>query len=387
MTIESLIDSTKELFEKRYGYQAEIACVAPGRVNLIGGHVDYNHGIVLPLAIDRHTIIVGAINHTNQINIYSEHFDDSISIDLADQINPVKTNWHNYVLGVLAGFAKKDNRLLGFDGVLCSNIPVGGGLSSSAALEVAIATFLETISNVKLNEKAKALLCQKAEHDFARMPCGVMDQFTSVSSRQNHLTAIDCRSLQVEYIPWPDNDFCVLVINSNTPHHLVESEYKERRNECAAALAKLNQDSFRDLSMEILDSNRARLNYVEYHRARHVVTEIERCLRTIDAIKKQDFVLAGQQLYNSHSSLRDDFEVSCPELDFLVEAGRDIGTDGGVLGMRMTGGGFGGCVVAIVRADCVHDIAESICKGYSRKFGVAADWFFTQPVQGATRVF
>jgi galactokinase len=264
-----------------------------------------------------------------------------------------------------------------------SSVPVGGGLSSSAALEVATATLIEAMTGTTLGLAPKALLCQKAEHDFAGVPCGIMDQFASTMCQVDHLMLLDCRSQQVEQIPFVDPNITVLIINTNVKHELSGGEYGERRGQCESAARKLGVSSLRDVTLNQVVASRSKLDEVEFRRARHAVSEIARTVDAAAAIKSGSWPNVGQLMYASHESLRDDFEVSCDELDLLVEIARKIGPAGGGIGSRMTGGGFGGCTVSLVDTESAANIARSISASYREKTRIEPTVITTRPARGA----
>jgi galactokinase len=264
-----------------------------------------------------------------------------------------------------------------------SNVPLGAGLSSSAALEVAVATLLEAAAGRTLDPVDKARLCQRAEHEYAGMPCGIMDQFSSTLGAAGKLLLIDCRAESAELVPFDDKAVSVLVINTNVKHELTGSEYAQRRSQCEEAARLLGAEALRDVTRDGLEANRGRLDELLYRRARHVVTENERTLRAADAVKAGAWPVVGELMYASHASLRDDYEVSCAELDALVELAGDVGPSGGVIGARMTGGGFGGSIVALVESGREREVAGRVCRGYRERFGIDATPFVTNPARGA----
>jgi galactokinase len=274
-------------------------------------------------------------------------------------------------------------RPAGFDAVVESEVPVGGGLSSSAAIEVATATLIEAMTGKTLDPVEKALVCQKAEHEYAGVPCGIMDQFASVMCRADHLMLLDCRSRQIEHIPFNDPNVTVLIINTNVKHELSGGEYAERRGQCEAAARKLGVASLRDATLELLESRRGELAEVEYRRARHAISEIGRTVEAAAAIKAGKWDEVGGLMYASHDSLRDDYEVSCPELDLLVRLARNIGRSGGIIGSRMTGGGFGGCTVSLVETAKVGAVAEDLAQSYQAKTGIEPSIIISRPARGA----
>ena len=382
--LTTLIADTKRQFEARFGRAARWVVAAPGRVNLIGEHIDYNDGFVLPMAIDRYTVIAAAEVDRPQATFYSIATDDEVEISLAQpQKHAEHGHWSNYVAGVVAGCLAGGMRPRGLQAVIGSDVPVGGGLSSSAALEVATATLIETITGKVFEPAAKALLCQRAEHEFAGVPCGIMDQFASVMCRADHLMLLDCRSQQVEHIPMSDPGITVLITNSNVKHELSGGEYAERRSQCESAACKLGVASLRDVTLAQLQAGQGSLKPVELRRARHAIGEIARTVDAAAAIKAGDWPRVGELMYASHESLQYDYEVSCAELDLLVELAREIGDEGGVIGSRMTGGGFGGCTVSLVKTENVATVAAQIAADYQKIIGIAPTILMSRPSRGA----
>jgi galactokinase len=290
----------------------------------------------------------------------------------------------NYPAGVVAGFIARGLNPGSFDALIHSNVPLGAGLSSSAALEVATATLLEAITDRKLDPVEKALLCQKAEHDFAGMPCGIMDQFISVMGRENHVLLLDCRSLKPELVPMTDPSVAVLIVNTNVKHELTGSEYPARRKQCETAATILGVPSLRDATPDAFEFAKGKMDKVVFRRARHVIGETGRTVHAAEGIRASNWPAVGRLLYASHASLRDDYEVGCHELDAVVEIAEAIGIKGGVYGCRMTGGGFGGCAVALVKSDAVDAISQKIAAGYKKKTGIEATMFVSRPAAGAT---
>jgi galactokinase len=379
-----LVERAADRFRQRYGYDAEWIATAPGRVNIIGEHIDYNDGFVLPMAIDRYCVIAAAANGGGEAKVYSAATDDEVRISLQSVKGPRdRGHWSNYVAGVINGCGARGMRPGGFDAVVESEVPVGGGLSSSAAIEVATATLVEAMTGKTLDPVDKALACQKAEHEYAGVPCGIMDQFASVMCRADHLMLLDCRSRQIEHIPFTDPNVTVLIINTNVKHELSGGEYAERRGQCEAAARKLGVQSLRDATLELLESRRGDLADVEYRRAQHAISEIGRTVEAAAAIRGNDWPRVGELMYASHNSLRDDYEVSCPELDLLVELAEKIGLAGGVIGSRMTGGGFGGCTVSLVETGKVDGVTRQLVERYRANTGIEASVLRSRPAQGA----
>jgi galactokinase len=387
MNLNELGKQTAEQFQRIYGRPPQWMAAAPGRVNVIGEHTDYNDGFVLPMAIDRYTVVAAAPgrNGANQVQLRSTSGDGVVGLDLGQPLRPAKKGaWSNYPVGVIAGFLARGSKLSGFDTLIHSTVPLGGGLSSSAALEVATATLLECITGKALQPVEKALLCQKAEHDYAGMPCGIMDQFISVMGKENHLLLLDCRSQKPELVPMTDPAMALLIINTNVKHELTGGEYAQRRAQCEQAAKALGVPSLRDATAERLEDAKSGMDPVAYRRARHVIGEIERTLHAAEGVRASNWPTVGQLMYASHRSLRDDYEVSCPELDAVVDIAQAIGPAGGVSGCRMTGGGFGGCAVALVQADKVKAISDRVAAEYEKRTKIKPTLFVSRPSAGAS---
>jgi galactokinase len=383
MTLNRLTQRATAQFVQRYSHPPQWIAVAPGRVNIIGEHTDYNDGFVLPMAIERWTVLAARPVSQPRVTLHSEMIGSTAEIDLTKPMKRSEPHWANYARGVIAGFQKLGLNLGGFEAVLDSTVPLGSGLSSSAALEVATATLLEAATGRHLDPVEKALLCQRAEHEFAGVPCGIMDQFTSALARRDHLLLLDCRSRATELVPMTDPSVAVLIINTNVRHELASGQYSQRRAQCETAAKILGVSALRDATLPILNQARDRLEPVVFRRARHVIGEIERTLAAAKAIAASDWETAGGLMYASHASLRDDYEVSCPELDRVVEVAQSIGTAGGVIGCRMTGGGFGGCAVSLVKAASVATITERITQAYRQRTKIEPTLFLSRPTGGA----
>ena len=383
MSVELLAEHTAQRFAKFFGHPPCWLAAAPGRVNLIGEHTDYNDGFVLPMAIDRCTVIAAEPNAARQVTLHSHTTGETATINLRTLVGKGKPAWANYVRGVIAGFQQRKLKIAGFNAVIDSNVPMGGGLSSSAALEVATATLLEAITGQKLDPIEKALLCQRAEHEFAGVPCGIMDQFTSVLARENHLLLLDCRLRTAELVPVNNPSVAILIINTNVRHKLADGKYARRRAQCETAARCLGLDALRDANMDLLNKTRNGLGPVVFRRARHVITENERTLKAARAFIASDWAALGKLMYASHRSLRDDYEVSCAELDAVVEIAQAIGLKGGVIGCRMTGAGFGGCAVSLIRTAAALEVTRRISEAYEKKTGVQPTLFSSRPAAGA----
>jgi galactokinase len=402
--LDQLAASASNRFEQRFRHAPQWIVAAPGRVNIIGEHIDYNDGFVLPMAIDRYCVIAAGANdeapmtndetsyhssfvirHTSlTAKVFSAATNDEVQVSLSSPArNSTPGHWSNYVAGVIAGFAGRGIQLPAIHALIESSVPVGGGLSSSASLEVATATLIEAITGQTLEPVERALLCQKAEHEYAGVPCGIMDQFASVMGRADHLMLLDCRSQHIEHIPLVDPNITVLIVNTNVKHELSGGEYAERRGQCESAARKLGVTSLRDAKFPQLQVRRQQLERTEYRRAHHAVSEIARTVKAAVAVKAGDWPEVGRLMYESHNSLRDDYEVSCPELDLLVELARQIGPEGGVIGSRMTGGGFGGCTVSLVETPKVNAIAQHIASTYRAQTGIEPSVLTSRPARGA----
>jgi len=385
MTLKELSNEVAAGFHKKYGRAPRWVVAAPGRVNVIGEHTDYNDGFVLPMAIEHYAVMAADLSRSSGlISVHDGAADETAQIEIAKGVVRGNPKWSNYIRGVIAGFQGRGVKVPALDVFLRSTVPLGGGLSSSAALEVSTATLLEAATGEVMDPVEKALLCQKAEHEFAGVPCGIMDQFISVMGRPNQLLLLDCRSRKTRLVPMDDPAVAILIINSNVRHELGTGEYAKRRAQCEAAAKILGVKSLRDATADGLENAKNGMDDTIFRRARHVIGEIERTLHAAEGFRASNWVTVGQLMYASHASLRDDYEVSCPELDAIVEIGDAIGVKGGVFGCRMTGGGFGGCAVALVKTDAVREIIKTIAEEYKKKTGVEASLFTSRPAAGAS---
>ena len=366
-----------------YGVEATATATAPGRVNLIGEHIDYCDGFVLPFAIDRHTVMAARAREDDEVRIATQSGNARVNFDVGTPIVGGRPAWGNYLRGVARGFQNLGYKLPGFDAYITSSIPIGAGLSSSAALTSAMATLLEGLLDTRLNVREKALLCQRAEHNFAGVPCGIMDTFTLAYGRQNQLVLIDCLSGDPALIAFDNPDITVLVSNTMVRHKLSDGRYSELRKQTDDALLILGKSQWRDITLGELKADWEQLGYPLNRRARHVVGEIKRTLGAAEALAHKDFEVLKRLMSESHDSLRDDFEVSCKELDTMVEIAREIGRDGGVIGSRMTGGGFGGCTVTLCETRKSSEIACAMGEKYEQTTGIQPQIFATRPCDGA----
>ncbi|MBX3375581.1 MAG: galactokinase [Phycisphaeraceae bacterium] len=370
-------------FAREYGGEATWAAAAPGRVNLIGEHTDYNAGWVLPIAIDRVCVAAAAPAADRSVTrVYSDDLRQRFSCDMRRDVRPGVDvpigSWPSYVLGVLAE-CEIARQIGNLDIVIASSVPLGSGLSSSASVEVAVATMLEQAIGASMGVLEKAMRCQRAEHAFAGVPCGIMDMLTSAAGRADHALLIDCESCTWRPVPLP-KDVAIVVFNSNVRHSLAGGEYARRRDACEAAASKLGLSSLRAARGEMLDD---RLTDEELRCARHVITENQRTLAAAAAMERGDVSTLGTLFAASHASLRDDYRVSCRELDMLVESAAG---EEGVIGARMTGGGFGGCVVAVVARGMEVRVMERVLSSYRSRSGREGMAFAVRAVDGAGAV-
>jgi galactokinase len=357
---------------------------APGRVNLIGEHTDYNDGFVLPMATGAGILLAARPRPDRTVRVWSRLMGESFELSLDEPIRKAPPPWSLYVRGVLAGLTARGLTLPGFDAVVTGDLPAGGGLSSSAALEVATATLGEALAGSAIDPIEKALLCQEAEHTYAGVPCGIMDQFAAVFARSGRLLLLDCRSRRWELVPLASEEVAVLIINTMVRHELSGGEYALRRRQCQEAARLLGVASLRDVTADLVRAAESRLPDVNFRRALHVATENERTLSAAEALRRGDWAELGRLMYASHESLRRDYEVSCAELDVIVAIARELGERGGVLGCRMTGGGFGGCAIALVRFADLFRLGETFREEYLRRTDRVPEILATRPADGAT---
>jgi galactokinase len=374
----------QEAFGRHFERPARWIASAPGRVNLIGEHTDYNDGFVLPMAIEARTVIAAAPNGTRRIVLYSEALRETATIDLSERLTAdAAGHWTNYIKGVLAGFPRNGVSMRGFDAHIHSEVPLGAGLSSSAALSTAAATLLEAVTGRRLDPIGKVLLCQSAEHSFMGMPCGIMDPFICSMGRKDHALLLDCRSQEPAWIRLDDAGIAFLVINTQVRHELASGEYAARRKSCETAAWVMNVPSLREANPGLLQRRARQMDDNALRCARHVIGEIARTERAAECIRARQWLEFGRLLDASHESLKHDFKVSCAELDAVVAAARAIGPGGGVFGARLTGGGFGGCVVALIDSGRQKEIEGAIAANYFAATGIRATSFVSRPADGA----
>ncbi len=374
----------EETFEKIFGSPPEVVVRAPGRVNLIGEHTDYNDGFVLPAAIDRHIFFAGRRRDDRTVRAHAADFQDSVEFSLDDIQRDAAHPWSNYLRGVSKFLEEDGHRLAGADVAFGGNVPRESGLSSSAALEVGATAFWRKMMDLRLDPVYAVKLSRRAENEFVGVPCGIMDQFISALGRQDHALFLDCRDLAYRHVPLR-GDVKIVVCNSGIKRALAQSEYEVRLKQCRQAVAQLGTSglavkSLREVDTDDLEAGRKTLTEILLRRARHVVTENERVLEAVKVLEEGDLERFGELMNASHISLRDDYEVSCKELDVLVELARK---QPGVLGARMTGAGFGGCTVNLVRQNAADAFAEAVARGYQDALGLKAEVYVCQASAGA----
>ena len=365
-------------FLETFSAEPDLGAAAPGRVNLIGEHIDYSDGFVLPFAIKDRTLVAARKRNDSTVRIASaQRRNKIVTVDI-NQVKPgIKGEWERYALGVLWAMGIKE----GVDLLIDGNVPLGAGLSSSAALECSVATAMNHLFDLGFNLEELARLTQKAENQYVGVPCGIMDQSVSLMATQGSALLLDCRDLNTKNIPFDvaSNGLELLIIDTQAHHALTDGGYAERRASCESVVVKLDINSLRELSMEQLENSRALLTETEFVRARHAVTEMKRVLECVDALSNSDFEKVGHLINQSHTSLRDDYTVSCPELDTAVEAALSAGA----LGSRMVGGGFGGSAIALIQASKTKETIKLIEKAFSNKGFKAPRFFASLPSQGA----
>lgn len=360
---------------------------APGRVNLIGEHTDYNEGFVFPMAIEPQVMIVCRARADSVVRIASTAFKDQIAeFHLDRPIERGQPKWANYNKGVAAELIKAGIPLFGMDALLANTLPVGGGLSSSAAILVGTALAFLAVGGMKMDPGRLALIAQRAEHEYALMPSGIMDQTIVASAKAGHAMLLDCRDNTQTFIPIDSKELRIVIVNSMVKHELSGGEYAKRRKECEQAVAHFQKQSseihsLRDVTMAQIEVARSKLGDVIFRRARHVVSEIGRTLQAATQLNQRHYEEFGELMQQSHQSLRDDYEVSCPELDFLAAEAMKVK---GVYGARMTGGGFGGCIVALAQPHSVQALAEHLKTVYPQRVKVDPAIYVTTATAGAS---
>jgi len=367
-------------------FKTTLTVTSPGRINFIGEHTDYNNGFVLPTAIDRTINFHFKKNDTTSIcNIYSKNYDAFLQVDLT-HVCPSENEWENYVLGVIHELLIRNASLEGFDCIIESELPIGAGISSSAALECGIALGLIALFNLAQPLEELIILSRDAEHRFVGTNCGIMDQFAVVMSKENHVLLLDCQSLEYELIPVNISPYKILLLNTNVSHNLATSEYNNRRKECELGVKIIQEkypkvQSLRNVSIEMLEDLKPKLDTVIYQRCLYVISENTRVLNAVEKLKNGNLTDFGTLMYQSHEGLQNLYQVSCDELDFLVNFSRE---NQHILGSRMMGGGFGGCTINIIHEDAVEDYTKNVSEAYKNHFNLELTAIVVSPSQGTT---
>jgi galactokinase len=373
-------------FREKYGVEPRVYR-APGRVNLIGEHTDYNEGFVMPAAIGFCCWVAAGPRRDRKLVITSKDFPGPVEMELDSKPLQASQRWSDYPVGVALQLEKAGFGLRGANLLIHGEVPIGAGLSSSASIQVATALALAGESGIAIDRLRLAQICQRAENEFVGMRCGIMDQFVSLHGRANHALMLDCRSLEFEMVPIPET-VRLVICNTGVKHKLAGGEYNRRREECEEAVRSLGTvlpgiSSLRDVGTEQLEEHRTLLSQVAYKRARHVVTENARVVKGMEALRTGDLKRFGEYMAESHKSLRDLYEVSCAELDVMVELANQ---QPGVYGTRMTGGGFGGATINLVDAERAAEFAESMAGAYQKETGIKATILICTAADGASAV-
>ncbi|NOI76579.1 galactokinase [Vibrio coralliilyticus] len=380
--MSELTQAVKASFTQVLNYQPSHIIQAPGRVNLIGEHTDYNDGFVLPCAINYQTVVAAAKRDDSRVRVIAVDYDDQVDeFDLTEEITFQQDKmWANYIRGVVKFLLQRGYDIQGADLAVSGNVPQGAGLSSSAALEVVIGQTFKVLYNLEMTQAEVALNGQQAENEFVGCNCGIMDQMISAEAMENHAMLLDCRSLETQLVSMPE-DVAVMIINSNKQRGLVGSEYNTRREQCENAAQRFGVKALRDVTIEQFNAQSEMLDDVVAKRARHVITENDRTLEAAVALRTNDLKRMGELMAQSHASMRDDFEITVFEVDTLVEIVKSvIGEQGGV---RMTGGGFGGCIVALVPPALVDKVTEAVESQYHAATGLKESIYVCQAKNGA----
>ncbi len=378
MNSDQIVKKFKKIFKKE-----PLLIRSPGRINLIGEHTDYNDGFVFPAAIDKEIHFAVAINDVNMFRFYALDLQESFEIKVED-LKKTDTSWVNYLLGVAAQFKKEGFKLTGIDCVFGGDIPLGAGLSSSAAIENGFAFALKELLKAPVTKIGMVKMAQKAEHEYAGVMCGIMDQFASMTGKKDHAIKLDCRSLDYEYANIDLHDYEILLVNTNVKHELAFSEYNTRRNECETGVEILKQydnkiTALRDVPLSLLEQHRDEFDPIVYNRCAYVVKENLRVEKAFSALAKNDIKALGALMYQSHEGLRDEYDVSCKELDLLFDMAKESEN---VIGARMMGGGFGGCTINIVKKEDLRSFSDKITKEYTKETGVKPEIYNVKITEG-----
>jgi galactokinase len=369
-------------FMENFGATPDLIVRAPGRVNLIGEHTDYNDGFVLPMAVNRAVFIAARARQDRQVSLCALDMAETINFDL-DQITHTDAGWAEYIKGMASVLQQDGFGLRGWEGVMAGDIPIGAGLSSSAALELATARTFAAVSGLPWNGVEMAKLAQRAENQWVGVNCGIMDQMISATGEAGHALLIDCRSLDTDSVPLPPAT-SVVILDTATRRGLVDSAYNERRQQCETAAAFFGVPALRDVTFQEFESRSSGLDPLTMRRARHIISENERTLEAAKVMQQGDAVKLGRLMVNSHHSMRDDFEISNKELNLMVEIAL---LQPGCYGARLTGAGFGGCAVALVQAGDAQNFAETVARQYEHEAGLTPQIYICEATDGAALLF
>ncbi len=375
----------RTIFKEVFADEATVEYKSPGRINIIGEHTDYNDGFVLPAAIDRYGHVAASRNDNDLVQLYAQEFNERFEVRLGE-MQPIEHSWTNYVLGVADQLVKRGYKISGFKMAVTGDVPVGAGLSSSAAIECAVCAALNDLFNLQLSKFDIVKISQIAEHTFPGVLCGIMDQFASVFGKKDHALRLDCRSLEYEEVPLHAEGYKIVLLNTNVKHSLASTAYNKRREECAEGVAQVKKNvsgvtSLRDVTIQMLDE------YVKdpliYRRCRFVVEENERVHEAVRHMKDGNIQGLGEQMFRSHDGLSKEYEVSCRELDWLVEAVRHNPL---VAGARMMGGGFGGCTINLIREGAIAELVDYLSANYQAEMGKKLTVYIAQTADGTSPV-
>lgn len=379
----NLPEKISQVFTRKFGRDCDLLIRSSGRINIIGEHTDYNDGFVLPAAIDKYIYFAVGKNNTGKCRFWANDIEEEAELDLRD-IKAGDKLWANYLYGILDQFQHLGAKLEGIDVAFGGNLPIGSGMSSSAAMEVGFATALKYLFGIEIQKQDIAKLAQRSSHQFIGVPCGIMDQFASIMGKKDRVIRLDCRSLEFDYIPFYLEDYQVVMINSKVSHSLASSEYGTRVKECQTGVEILQKiypevHSLRDVSLKQLASHRSEMPELIYKRCHYVVSENDRLLRACDALRKGDIDQLGKLLNETHDGLRYEYEVSAPEVDFLVEFAQQYP---GVSGSRIMGGGFGGCSINLVKKERVAAFKKAVLEAYQKAFNILGEAYEVAAVDG-----
>lgn len=383
--MNEIAERIKDRFSQKFN-TVPLLYFSPGRINLIGEHIDYNDGFVMPAAINKGVYYAVAPNESNTINFYSLDYDEDYSVAL----NDVKRSegWKNYVLGVVNEFLLLGKPIKGFDCVFAGDIPAGAGMSSSAAVEAGMAFSINELFNCGLNRARLALLCQRAEHTYPGVKCGIMDMYASLYGKKDHVLLLDCKNITHEYFPLQLQGYKIVLLNSKVHHTLASGEYNVRRQRCEEGLAVLKKGlhihSFRDITdAEMISPHKEKMKPEVYACCKYVVEEIQRTQQAAALLQQNDLAGFGRLMFETHEGLSQLYKVSCPELDFLAAQAK---ANNQVIGARMMGGGFGGCTINIVAEHAVNEFTEQVSDAYNKAFGILPEVYLVETGEGTGRI-